>query len=303
MKVVIIGSKGFIGQHMINHFHGQGYDVWGADIFSDSPINNRQFIIESLNSDFTKVFESIRFDLCINCSGAASVPDSMVDPEKDYYLNTVNVLKILDSIRKFQPECKFINLSSAAVYGNPDYLPVKEDSYLKPLSPYGYHKLQAEEICKEFRHLFGLSTCSLRIFSVYGPGLRKQLFWDLYKKVKKGDRFVLYGTGNESRDFIYVEDLVKAVELVFKYSNFEGDNINVADGKEISIRDAVSDFLGFFECDIEYSFSGISRPGDPVRWLADISKLKSYGYKPAYDMKRGLREYFDWVSSTVGTEN
>jgi UDP-glucose 4-epimerase len=298
MRIVIIGSKGFIGQHLNGYFLENGYEVWGADVITDYANNEKYFLIDASNSDYTIVFKDFKYDLCINCSGAASVPESLINPLIDYSLNTVNVFKILEAIRKFQPACKFMNLSSAAVYGNPESLPIKEDFEPNPLSPYGFHKLLAEKVCKEFWTLFGIRTCSLRMFSVYGPGLKKQLFWDLYMKAKTRTPFNLYGSGNESRDFINIIDLEKAIELVFEFSNFEADIINIANGKEIRIKDAVSVFFSFFDFDINYSFSGDSRQGDPVCWLADISKLVSFGYQPSIDMNTGLQKYFEWVKGS-----
>lgn len=295
MKVIIIGSKGFIGRYLQNYYIEKGYEVWGADVNSDYVNKQKYFLIDASNSDFSSVFQPLEFDICINCSGAADVSESIKNPLRDYYLNTVNVFKILEAIRKYQPVCKFINLSSAAVYGNPKQLPVIENSVPDPLSPYGIHKLQAEQICKEFHDFYQISTCSIRIFSVYGPGLEKQLFWDLYKKVKTGVTFNLYGTGNESRDFIYILDLVKAIDLVSEFSSFNADVINIASGREILIKDAVSVFCSFFNQDIRYFFSGEARGGDPVNWLADISKLYSFGFEPSFDIESGLRKYYEWV--------
>ncbi|MCF8380658.1 MAG: NAD-dependent epimerase/dehydratase family protein [Bacteroidales bacterium] len=295
MKIIIIGSKGFIGHHLINHFRRKGNEVWGADVEVDYVNTKDYFLIDSSNSDFASVFQNEKYDLCINCSGAASVPDSLNNPIRDYYLNTVNVFTILEAINKFQSNCRFINLSSAAVYGNPQHLPVKESENPNPISPYGIHKHQAEQICKEFHDFFGIPTCSLRIFSVYGTGQKKQLFWDLYNKVKAGKPFTLFGTGNESRDFINVIDLVRAIELVSEHSDFNGDIVNIANGEEIIIKNAVSIFFSFFKNNISYSFSGDSRKGDPVNWKADIRKLNSFGYQPSVDMKTGLKEYFDWI--------
>jgi UDP-glucose 4-epimerase len=295
MKIIIIGSKGFIGHNLFNHLQVKGYEVWGADVIVDYVNTERYFLIDESNADFNDVFQHLIFDICINCSGAASVPESLINPIRDYYLNTANVFRILEAIKKFQPHCRFINLSSAAVYGNPQILPVNENLEPNPLSPYGFHKLQAEQICKEYWGFFGIPTCSIRIFSVYGPGLKKQLFWDLYKKVNSGIPFSLYGTGNESRDFIYILDLVEAIELVTEFSNFEADIINVGNGKEIMIKDAVSIFLSFFKSKIVYAFSGEIRKGDPVNWVADISKIKNYGYQPSIDIKTGLHKYFEWI--------
>lgn len=298
MKVIIIGSKGFIGQNLFQHFQEEGYELWSADVVVDYVNPDRYFLIDATNADYSNVFKNIKYDLCINCSGAASVPDSLKNPLRDYYLNTVIVFRILEAIRNFQPDCKFINLSSAAIYGNPQNLPVNETARPNPLSPYGIHKLQAEQICKEFYEFYNLKTCSLRIFSAYGIGLQKQLFWDLCKKAKTGVPFTLYGTGLESRDFIYVSDLVKAIRLVSESSSFRADLINVANGEEILIKDAVSAFFNFFGYDIDYSFSGDTRKGDPANWVADISKLKSFGYHPSYDIHSGLQKYYEWIKLT-----
>ncbi len=296
MRVIIIGSKGFIGQHLVKYFQEKEYDVWGADVVVDYVDTERYYLIDASSSDFNTIFQSEKYDLCVNCSGAASVPDSLNNPMRDYYLNTVNVFKILSAINSFQPECKYINLGSAAVYGNPQQLPIKEDEKSNPLSPYGFHKLQAEQVCNEFYRFFKLKTCSLRIFSVYGVGLKKQLFWDLYKKAKTEKPFKLFGTGNESRDFIHVLDLVKAIDIIAENSDFKADIVNVANGEETYIKDAVSTFFGYFDYPVIYSFSGESRKGDPVNWRADVCRLSSLGYRPTVDIKTGLQKYFDWIS-------
>jgi UDP-glucose 4-epimerase len=295
MQVLVIGSKGFIGRHLFCQLNEAGHDVWGADIVVDDLNAERYFLLQVLNSDYNSLFQYITYDLCINCSGAASVPDSLKNPIKDFYLNTVNVFKILEAIKTFQPGCRFINLSSAAVYGNPEFFPIKENARLNPLSPYGIHKLQSEQICKEFYDFYRIPTCSVRIFSVYGPGLKKQLFWDIYKKAKSGLAFELYGTGNESRDFIYVNDLVRAIELVARFSNFEADIINITNGEEIYIKDVVAGFFSFFKYNNIYRFSGDLRTGDPIRWVANIDKLKAFGYIPSIDLRSGLQKYFQWV--------
>ncbi len=294
MKILVIGSKGFIGQHLCHYYQEQGQEVWGADVVVDYVNTASYFLIDASNSDFSSVFEQQEFDLCVNCSGAANVPESIKNPMRDYFLNTVNVFSILEAIRKYQPSCSFINLSSAAVYGNPERLPISESDATHPLSPYGIHKLQAEQICREFSEYHQLRTCSLRIFSAYGTGLKKQLFWDLFQKAIKGDSFSLYGTGMESRDYIHVYDLVRAIDLIAEHSDFNADLINVANGEEVLIKDAVASFFSNFKQAVPYSFSGESRKGDPVNWKADISKLKSYGYKARVEMSGGLEEYYNY---------
>lgn len=294
MKVLVIGVKGFIGSHLMDHLESKGHDVFGADVIVDYS-NPRYFQIDSTNSDFQQVFLDGQFDLCVNCSGAASVPDSISNPMRDYSLNSVNVFKILDSIRKHNAHCRLINLSSAAVYGNPKNFPVKESSSLKPMSPYGYHKMNSEVICEEFHRFFQVKVCSLRIFSAYGEGLRKQLFWDVYQKALKSKDIDLFGTGKESRDFIYVGDLVRLIEIVAQNCAFEADVVNAANGQEITIREAVETFLKFLNPKAKVNFTGLERKGDPNRWVADISKSKKFGYSPEFTLAEGLERYCDWL--------
>ena len=294
MNILVIGSKGFIGQHLCRYFEEQDMEVWGADVVVDYVNTEKYFLIDSSNSDYNGVFEQQAFDLCVNCSGAASVPESISNPMRDYLLNTVNVFRMLEAIRKYRPSCAFINLSSAAVYGNPEKLPIAETDATRPLSPYGIHKLHSEQICREFHEFHQLKTCSLRIFSVYGNGLKKQLFWDLFRKARKYEPFSLFGTGMESRDYIHVFDLVRAIDLVARNSGFQADLINVANGEEVLIKDAAALFFDCFPEPVPYTFSGDFRQGDPVNWKADIHTLRSFGYKPTVDMSRGLKDYYQY---------
>jgi len=294
MKILIIGSKGFIGSHCVSYFK-KDHDVWGCDVVHDY-LNPNHFTISGSYSDFTDAFTKVKYDVCINCSGAASVPESLANPLRDYELNTANVFRILDSIRKFNPDCKFITLSSAAVYGNPRELPINENHNLAPVSPYGKHKLQSEEICREFYNDFGIQTCTLRIFSAYGPRLKKQLFWDLYQRSRKSHSLELFGTGRESRDFIFISDIIEALRVVIDNASFCGEAINVASGEESYIEDAARIFLDKIGWNGQLSFSGENRAGDPINWKADITRLKAFGFSPKVTMNDGLMEYAKWLN-------
>ena len=297
MKVLIIGSKGFIGQHLRKYLISEQHEVWGADVVVDYVHPENYFLIDASNSDYHFIFQEQVFDICINCSGAASVPDSLQHPVRDFNLNAANVFKLLDAIRLYQPTCKFINLSSAAVYGNPQVLPIPEDALVAPVSPYGFHKRMSEEVCEEFFRFFGIATVSLRIFSAYGEGLKKQLFWDLFQKTKTGGDIILFGTGKESRDFIYINDLVQAIYLVSRYAIFNGQAINIGNGEEVLIEDCVKIFYSFFDKSVQYNFIGKGRTGDPNNWVADITALKQIGYHQQYQLAGGLKNYYEWIKA------
>ena len=293
MKLLIIGSKGFIGKHCVDFFSKNGNFVYEADIIDDDATN--YFKLNPSYTDFNRIFENNKFDICINCSGSANVSFSFENPEIDFELNVVNVQKLLAAILIHNSDCKFINFSSAAVYGNPKSLPIKENFILKPLSPYGFHKLQSEFLLKEYHKFFNLKTCSLRVFSAYGPGLRKQLFWDLFLKCSQENFIKLYGTGNESRDFIYIDDLLQAVDLVIYKSSFKGEVFNVASGKEVSIKEATEIFLKYISTETKLNFSGEQKKGDPNNWLADISSLTKLGFKQKVSFELGIKNVVKWM--------
>ncbi len=296
MNILIIGSKGFIGGHAFDYFKSLDFKVYGCDVVTD--YNDEDYIqIDATNSNYHSIFEQNEIDVCLNCSGAASVPLSLENPLKDFSLNTLNVFKILEAIRCYQPNCKFINLSSAAVYGNPTALPINEKASLNPLSPYGIHKMQAEQIIKEFHTFYNIASCSLRIFSAYGEGLKKQLFWDLYQKFINNDQIELYGTGGESRDFIHVLDIIEAIHLVIQKAQFCGEEINIANGQEYTIQYVASLFQKNFHNNKSIQFNNQVKQGDPLNWCADISVLKEMGYQQKISIETGIQNYIDWINT------
>lgn len=293
MKVLIIGSSGFIGSALVNFYTGKEQTVFGADIF---PVNRANYFQVTTESNaFDEIFSKHPFDICINASGLADVSRSVKEPLFDFKLNTYNVALILEAIRKYNPGCIFLQISSAAVYGNPAKLPVNENDAVAPLSPYGFNKLQSELLCKEYAQVYNLNTIVVRVFSAFGIGLKKQLFWDLYQKSKATNEIVLFGTGEESRDFIYIDDLVKAFDNIISAKSFNGSIYNVANGKEIKIKEAVTVFFSEMELQPQIIFNGEVRKGDPNNWRADISKLHSTGYRQATDFETGIRKYCTWV--------
>lgn len=293
MKILIIGSNGFIGSHCVDYFTANGFEVFQADVNQSTERNF--YKIERQNSDFSAPFKEHQFDVCINASGSAHVGFSFEKPSKDFELNVANVQKLVVAIRDYNPDCKLINFSSAAVYGNPQSLPIIENSSCKPLSPYGFHKLQSELLLTEYHKFFGLNTCSLRVFSAYGPRLKKQLFWDLYQKVLQGGEVSLFGTGKETRDFIYIDDLMQIMDLVIQHSPFKGSIYNVGSQVETTIAEATHFFLNEFSPKKEAIFTGEVKVGDPNNWLADMENLKKYGFKPQFNLTLGLKKYAEWL--------
>ena len=296
-KILIIGSKGFIGSAALRYYKSAGYHTFGCDVISGG--NDRDYYkITKDKSEYNEVLKSISPDVCFNASGSANPHLSFENPFKDYELNVVNVIKILEAIRISTPRTIFINISSAAVYGSPHNLPVTETDDIDPVSPYGWHKRESELLCSEYANLYDIKTCSMRVFSAYGPGLKKQLFWDLFKKTREEGvegRIELLGTGDESRDYIYVEDLVRASEIIAIKGNLQGGVINIGTGIETKIKTAAKNFIKTLGWEGEITFTGSKRKGDPENWCADISKMKQMGYISEFSLYNGLQAYCRWL--------
>ncbi len=300
MKILIIGSEGFIGNKCVTYFLNKGFKVTGCDLQDYQIKNYNYYKIDVENPSYDKVFNNNLYDLCINASGNGHIQKSIDQPTFDFKANCLDVLNILENIRIHSPHCKYLHLSSAAVYGNVKHLPINEESILQPISPYGWHKLISEKICEEYVNLYQLKIAILRPFSVFGPQLRKQIFWDLYQKIKKEpSKIEVYGTGLESRDFIYIDDLILIIDLIFSKSEMEGQIYNAANGKEILIKDAVKYFVSEFSPKTEVSFSNHQLVGSPINWLADISKIKQLGYQPKNNFSSNLQTLASWMKNLI----
>jgi UDP-glucose 4-epimerase len=300
--VAISGHLGFLGSAVARRFAAKQYLLAGIGL-SNSPNGNRgtcgiEHEIPLTDPRLDEIIRELRPDYFIQCAGSADVGASFRDPPKDYRDNVVVTEIILESLRKYAPECGFVLLSSAAVYGNPRLLPVSEQDRCVPISPYGCHKLISEQVVAEHVADRGLTAAVLRIFSAYGTGLRKQVIYDLCAKLtERGAASIqVLGTGAESRDFIHADDVAAAVEHVV--SNRLKGTINVASGKETRISDLAFMLKELTGSQADIEFTGENRTGDPLRWQADITRLEETGYRSVVGLEEGLKKYVDWFRQT-----
>ena len=295
--VLITGVAGFIGRHVARHFAERGWTIVGIDQIPLHPTPQHlsaYYELRMPHEALSRIVQTHLPQVCIHCAGPASIGLSMTDPSSDFYGSTVATFEILNMLRLHCPTCRFVLVSSAAVYGNPVSLPVREEQLPAPLSPYGFHKWQCEVLGQEFNRVYGLPTASVRIFSAYGSGLRRQVLWDICEKVLSHRRVTLQGTGGESRDFVHVVDIAAALRVVATQGGLQGEAYNLGSGREVSIRDLAGMILGLFGHPDPPQFDGIVPPGTPRNWQANISKLKSLGFTPSVPLEEGLRKFVDW---------
>jgi len=298
MKVLIVGSEGFIGSHLVDFYLVKGYEVIGVDLLEKSRLSISYFQLNQLHDNLSDVLKQHTFDYCINAAGNGDVNLSVSNPEQDFKSNTFFTFQILEGLRLHNQSCKFLYFSSAAVYGNPEKLPVSETDSIKPISPYGWHKLLSENICKEYFELYNIQSAVVRPFSVYGPGLKKQILWDVFmKSAHQSDNIELWGGGQEARDFIYIDDLVVAIDLILSQPILKADIYNIASGEMTLINDVAYLLLKNLGINKSIVFNGLIHKGNPIQWKANISKLNNLGFVPNISIEKGLFNLAAWLKT------
>ncbi|MBX7093148.1 MAG: NAD-dependent epimerase/dehydratase family protein [Flavobacteriales bacterium] len=288
-SILIFGSSGFIGSNAM-HLLSPYYSCFGVDIQESE---------QTINSDFFyNEIKKVNPDFILFAAGSANVLRSKTEPEYDRKKNVTELEELLKAIVQSGQKIKLIHISSAAVYGNPERLPIEESSPTHPISNYGKHKLESEELVRHYHSAFQIPSIILRPFSVYGPPQKKLLFYDIYLKSKTQKSITLYGTGHESRDFIFIHDFITALHLIMQKGDFSSSIYNIASGTETSIREVASHFESLFPSHPVIQFGGESRGIDPENWRADISKLRAIGFVPSYNLKDGMQLYYDWLQKT-----
>jgi len=295
--VLIVGVAGFLGRYAAREFARAGWRVGWVD---EVPPENAppEIVYHRLHLPAPAFEELLATDppeACIHAAGRASVSLSMTDPAADFQDGVVLTFSLLDALRRHAPACRFVLISSAAVYGNPPSLPVSETHPIAPLSPYGYHKRQCELLVEEFARLYAQPALAVRIFSAYGPGLRRQVAWDICARAIGTGRLLLRGSGNESRDFIHAADVARALVLLVERAPAEGEIYNLAMGREMTIRDLAKTLLAHLDLTMTPEFDGHSPPGDPRNWRADISRIAALGFHPTIPLDDGLRAAAIWT--------
>nr|WP_218033781.1 NAD-dependent epimerase/dehydratase family protein [Enterococcus hirae] len=305
---MITGGAGFIGSTLANHL-GKENVVIVVDDLSMGKVENLEMdrnitFIEGDVADSVLMEEIIRanqFDYIFHLAAVASVADSVARPVETHRVNFESVLMLLELIRKYQPNLKRIVFSSsAAVYGDEPTLPKKEESIIRPLTPYAIDKFAAEQYVLDYCHLYDVPGSAVRFFNVYGPNQNPNspysgvisILVDRYKKQLAGEKtsFTLYGDGSQSRDFVYIDDVIQALLLVANKESALGQQFNVGTGKATTLLTLIQTIDQILETELALEYQP-ERSGDIHDSLADISKIQSIGYLPNYDVLSGMKSY------------
>ena len=309
-RVLVTGAAGFIGSHLVDRLVEKGAEVVAIDNLKDGNLSN---LAESMDKiEFHKVdirnFESLKevmdgVEIVFHLAANANVPYSVENPKYDFETNALGTFNVLKLSLDLDVE-KVVYASSAAVYGEPVYVPIDEEHPLNPISPYGASKLAGERLGFAYFKIYGLPFVSLRIFNTYGPRQGRYVMYDFLRKLEENpNRLEVLGTGEQIRDFCYVKDCVEAFILAAEKNTAVGDVFNIAGGNPISIRDLAYLMVKVLGLDgkTEIVFTGESWKGDIVRLYADINKIKSkLQFTPKFNLTEGILKLVDWFKKVEG---
>jgi UDP-glucose 4-epimerase len=300
-SAVVIGGAGFIGRHLVERLVAEGVSVASVDrdprgrvedlkatsIQADAGSGDRTLAEHLAADDVHAVFILV---------GTGFVPLSLANPKADLENNVLTLLAVLECLRARREPPVVVYFSSAAVYGDAQSPPMSERGPTEPLSPYGVSKLAGEGYVRLYQRLYGIPALSLRPFSVYGPGQRKLVVYDLLRRMLLlEDPLMVRGEAGVTRDYVFVGDVVGSALRLARMAPAEGEAYNVCSGLGTSLGDLAQHLLAAARIDAHVQFSGDLRIGDPVRFLGDPQAMTALGAGCPTPLPEGLRTTVEWI--------
>jgi UDP-glucose 4-epimerase len=305
---LVTGGAGFIGSHLVEALLAEGFAVRVLDDLSSGrrenlgPVAGRVELLVGDVCDESAVARAVEgAEVVFHHAAVASVPKSVDDPIRTHAVNVQGTVNLLDRARRAGAR-RVVFAASSAVYGDPAELPIRESALARPLSPYALHKYTGELHCRLFTALHGLETVALRYFNVYGP--RQDPASDyaaviplFIEACRRGKAPTIFGDGEQTRDFVFVADVVRANLLAARSEAAVGTVVNVASGRATSVIELwelVADLCG---SPLLPNFAA-PRAGDVRDSVADVSGAASrLGFAPEVDLRDGLRATIESSSS------
>ncbi|MGB7293255.1 MAG: NAD-dependent epimerase/dehydratase family protein [Thermodesulfobacteriota bacterium] len=312
MKCLVTGVAGFIGSHLAERLLREGYELIGIDSFVDNyPKHIKQNNIKGLlqSSKFKFIEASIgninlreivdQVDVVYHQAAIPGVRTSWGQNFEQYTVNNINATQILLEACRYKRIKKFIYASSSSVYGDAIELPIRESSPKSPISPYGVTKLAGENLASLYFKCYGVPTVSLRYFTVYGPRQRPDMAFHRFISAILDEREIeIYGNGEQTRDFTYLDDAVEANVRAF-LNGKEGGIYNIGGGSRVKLIESLNIIEEISGKKADLKFIEAQR-GDVMHTYADVSTAKrDLGYSPNVDIKEGLRRHYDWLKENV----
>jgi len=300
MKSLVTGGAGFIGSHIVDALIEKGHQVVIIDDLSTGNkefINPRaKFIEKSITEDLSQIFQKEKFDYVFHLAAQIDLRKSLLDPVKDAEINILGSLNVINQCIKNKVK-KFIFSSSAAVYSPEAKIPASEDDKISPLSSYGLAKYTVENYLKILKNIHGLDYVTLRYSNVYGP--RQSMKGEagvvsiFIKNILADKQITIFGSGEQTRDFIFVKDVVEANLLAINLSGI----YNVSTSIETSVNKLTENLKKLIKKDAKIIHSDAIK-GELQRSALSYENLKKLGFQPKYHLEQGLKETIDFFKSS-----
>jgi len=305
LNILVTGGAGFIASHIVDAFIENGHNVTIIDNLTtgrEENINPKaKFYNVDIRDDLTQIFEEGKFDVVNHHAAQIDVRRSVTDPIYDAGVNIIGTLNLLQNSVKFGVKKFMFASTGGAVYGEQDYFPADENHKLQPLSPYGISKLAVEKYLYFYNEVYGLKYTILRYANIYGPRQNPLgeagvvcIFLD---KILANEQPIINGSGEQTRDYVYVKDVVKANLLTLDEE--ESEIYNVGTGIETSVNELFKLINQNFDNSIK-EVHGPAKPGEQMRSVITSEKLfKKFGWQPSTNLEDGLKETIDYFKSLI----
>ncbi|MGR6742541.1 NAD-dependent epimerase/dehydratase family protein [Microbacterium sp. F1-18] len=309
MRALVTGVAGFIGSTLAEKLHATGWTVTGIDNLSPYyPPELKQRNLRAAGDAITRFVEAdirsapldelvAETDVVFHLAGQPGVRKSWGDSFTDYVDANISATQLLlESVHRSSSRPRVVYASSSSVYGDAESYPTREDLEPRPRSPYGVTKLAAEHLCRLYAANHGLSTVSLRFFTVYGPRQRPDMaFTRFLSAALEGDSISVYGTGEQTRDFTFVGDIVEAVVRAATAEVSPGSVYNVSGGGSHSVNDVLDVIEDLVDQPLDIR-RGAPAVGDVQRTSADTSAIaRDLNWRASTDLTAGLAAQLEWV--------
>jgi nucleoside-diphosphate-sugar epimerase len=308
MRLLVTGAAGFIGSTLCRRLLDDGHSVTGIDVFADyyprwikerniaSLRKEREFELVEADLDAMDIAKELEgIDAVFHLAAQAGVRASWGRSFDIYTKNNIQATQKLLEAVKDKPIRKLVYASSSSVYGMTPVLPMAETNPVQPLSPYGVSKLAAEQLCFLYFKNHGVPAVSLRFFTVFGPGQRPDMAFHKFFKAMAEDREIsIFGDGNQTRDFTFVDDIVQA-NLAALSSGKPGETYNIGGGHREKLNDVIRSMEGISRTTAKVRRMDVQKGDVPETW-ADIRKAaRDLDYAPKTPLEEGLRREWLWI--------
>lgn len=300
-KIIVSGGAGFIGSHLVDKLIEEGHQVVVIDNLSTGRKENlnpkaKFYELDICDSKISQIFQEEKPEIVFHLAAQIDVHKSVKNPIENAKINILGTLNILENCRKTSVKKFIFTSSGGAIYGDTDIIPTSEANPENPESPYGIAKLTVEKYLYFYEKSFNLSYVALRFANVYGPRQNSKgeggiiaIFCD---KMLKNEEVIINGDGEQSRDFVYVDDAVEAAILAIesKKSGF----YNIGTAKETSINEIFRKIKELTNSNCQ-EIHGPAKPDEQERSCLDFSKVeKELNWQPKYNLEKGLKETIEW---------